>query len=37
MNTVWLVVSSLQGLAVDPVPADHTRYVGDTSGFAAES
>ena len=23
--------------AVDPVPADHTRYVGDTSGFAAES
>ena len=23
--------------AVDPVPADHTRYVGDTSGFARES
>ena len=22
---------------VDPVPADHTRYVGDTSGFASES
>ena len=22
--------------AVDPVPADHTRYVGDTSGFARE-
>jgi NAD(P)-dependent dehydrogenase (short-subunit alcohol dehydrogenase family) len=22
--------------AVDPVPADHTRYVGDTSGFAPE-
>jgi hypothetical protein len=23
--------------AVEPVPADNTRYVGDTSGFAAES
>jgi len=23
--------------AVDPVPADHTRYVGDVSGFAPES
>ncbi len=23
--------------AVDPIPADHTRYVGDTSGFARES
>lgn len=23
--------------AVDPVPADHTRYVGDTSGFVQES
>jgi 3-oxoacyl-[acyl-carrier protein] reductase len=22
--------------AVDPVPADHTRYVGDTSGFVRE-
>ena len=21
----------------DPIPADHTRYVGDTSGFAPES
>jgi hypothetical protein len=20
--------------AVDPIPADHTRYVGDISGFA---
>jgi hypothetical protein len=20
--------------AVEPVPADHTKYVGDTSGFA---
>jgi 3-oxoacyl-[acyl-carrier protein] reductase len=23
--------------AVDPVPSDHTRYVGDTSGFAREN
>lgn len=23
--------------AVEPIPADHTRYVGDTSGFARES
>jgi 3-oxoacyl-[acyl-carrier protein] reductase len=23
--------------AVEPVPADHTRYVGDTSGFTRES
>ncbi|MGI9825111.1 SDR family oxidoreductase [Agromyces sp. Marseille-Q5079] len=23
--------------AVDPIPADHTRYVGDVSGFAPES
>ncbi|HKH09131.1 MAG TPA: short chain dehydrogenase, partial [Agromyces sp.] len=22
---------------VDPVPGDHTRYVGETSGFAPES
>jgi hypothetical protein len=22
--------------ATDPMPADHTRYVGDTSGFARE-
>ncbi|HWM17906.1 MAG TPA: short chain dehydrogenase, partial [Microbacterium sp.] len=22
--------------AVDPVPVDHTRYVGDTSGFVRE-
>ena len=23
--------------AVEPVPADHTRYVGDVSGFSPES
>jgi catechol 2,3-dioxygenase-like lactoylglutathione lyase family enzyme len=23
--------------AVDPIPADHTRYVGDTSGFVREA